>query len=308
MESSAFLHFWGTSMLKPGACRLAAALTTTTLLVACGGGGGDNASSPSSTGTLSSANSEIAAADALAMSVEGSLVMNLSGYFVPEAGVGTSGLSGTMTAVSVTSTPETTNCAGGGTVTLTSGSGTASWVYANCIDENGITLNGQVASVQLDAERYQGDFTGFSVTLPAEAAVMIDGRLVYGSNATITEMQSTQLRVRMGTAFDLTMTNYLLRFTDVGTQTMIEARGGLKAAGATAYDIRFDNTTAGDTDQAPFYLNDGDLYPVSGNLEIFDNTSSSRITIAAINNIQVYIQYLIGSQTSSVWKNWSELL
>ena len=299
------------NMLKPAARGLAIALTTTLLLTACGGGGGsDDAESPSSGTPLSSANREMAASDALAMSVDGSLAMNLTGYFVPEADTGVNSLSGsggTLSISSLTAT-ETYDCAAGGTVTVTSGTGTASWAYANCVDESGLTLHGTVSSLQLDADSYQGDFSSFSITLPDEPAVRVNGRLVFSSNATVTELLAPQLQIKMGTIFDLTMTNYLLRLTDVGTQTMIEAKGGLKSAGAMAYDIRFDNTTVGDTDQAAFYLNDGDLYPVSGNLEIFDNASSSRITVSAVNNIQAYIQYMIGGQTNSAWKDWSELL
>lgn len=244
------------------------------------------------------------------MSIDGSLAMSLTGYFVPEADTGVNSLSGVLTINSVSSstTTETYNCAASGTVTVTSGTGTASWVYANCVDESGLTLHGTVSSQQLDADSYQGDFSSFSITLPDEPAVRVNGRLVFSSNATATELLAPQLQIRMGTSFDLTMTNYLLRLTDVGTQTMIEAKGGLKSVGAMAYDIRFDNTAIGDTDQAAFYLNDGDLYPVTGSLEIFDNASSSRITVAAVNNIQAYIQYMINGQTSSAWKDWSELL
>lgn len=299
------------NMLKPVARGLATALTTTLLLTACGGGGGSDDSDNSSSGTpLSSANREVAASDALAMSVDSSLVINLTGYFVPEADTGVNSLSGYLTITSVVSSPttETYNCAASGTVTVTSGPGTASWVYANCVDENGLTLHGTVSSQQLDADSYQGDFSSFSITLPDEPAVRVNGRLVFSSNATVTELLAPQLQIKMGSIFDLTMSNYLLRLTDVGTQTMIEAKGGLKSAGAVAYDIRFDNTTVGDIDQAAFYLNDGDLYPVTGSLEIFDNASSSRITVAAVNNIQAYIQYMINGQTSSAWKDWSELL
>lgn len=298
------------NMLKPAARGLATALTTL-LLTACGGGGGSGDSDNPSSGTpLSSANREMAAADALAMSVDGSLVMNLTGYFVPEAGAAASSLSGTATIASVASstTTETYTCAGSGTVTVTSGTGTASWVYTNCVDGSGLTLHGTVSSLQLDADSYQGDFSSFSITLPSEPAVRVNGRLVFSSTATATELLAPQLQITMGTLFDLTMTNYLLRLTDVGTQTMIEAKGGLKSASAMAYDIRFDNTAVGDIDQTAFYLNDGDLYPVMGSLEIFDNASSSRITVAAVNNIQAYIQYMINGQTSSAWKDWGDLL
>lgn len=319
------------SHLRETVSALAAAL----LLTACGGGGGSGGS-PAATGTpLGSVNRGDAAADSLSLAVDGSLAMSLSGYYVPGAtAVEPTGdaprfslqtLGTVLRRQSQNSPPvsaaaplsplgvataapsETTNCPGGGSYTLTSGSSVV-WVYAACVDDTGIALNGRVSSQQLDNDSYQGDFSGFSVTLPGESPVSVEGRLVYSNNATATELLASQLRLSMGSAFSLTLSDYLLRFTDEGTQTKIEARGQAVGGGAVAYSVRFDNTASGDVDQAPFYLADGDTYPYAGSLEIQDTVSSSRITVTALNNVQVLIKYMIGSQTESVWKDWSELL
>lgn len=317
------------SHLREAVSALAAAL----LLTACGGGGD---SPPASAGgaPLGSANRESAVADALSLTIDGSLAMSLSGYYVPSATVVESTkpaprfslqtLGGVLQrqsqnapaartaplsplGVATTAPSETTNCPGGGNYTLTSGSSVV-WVYAACVDSEGVTLNGKVTSQQLDDDSYQGDFSGFSVTLSGESPVNVEGRLVYSNNATATELLASQLRLSMGSVFSLTLSDYLLQFTDEGTQTKIEARGQAVSGGAAAYSVRFDNTASGDIDQAPFYLADGDTYPYMGSLEIQDTRSSSHITVNALSNVQVLIKYMIGSQPESVWKDWSELL
>lgn len=311
----------------------ALALAATLLLGACGGG--DSPPPKSATGTpLGSVNREAAATDAASLALDGSLALSMSGYYVPGAtAVESAGTAPRFSlqalgavlqrqsqnappasaaplsplGVAITST-ETTNCTRGGSYSVTTGGGSVVWDYAACVDDAGITLNGRVSSLQLDADSYQGDFTAFSVRQPGEDAVNVEGRLIYSSNATATELVASQLRLSMGTLVSLSLTDYLLRLTDEGAQTRIEARGLAVGGGAVAYSVRFDNTAIGDVDQAPFLLADGETYPNSGSLEIQDTLSSSRITVTALNNLQVLIKYMIGTQSESVWKDWSELL
>ncbi|MFZ5562399.1 MAG: hypothetical protein ACOY41_12920 [Pseudomonadota bacterium] len=313
------------------------ALAITLLLTACGGG--DSPAAGSAGTPLGSANRESAATDTLGLTVDGSLATSLNGYYVPAATVAAASsgpdprfslrtlgtvlqrqaqespspapgpaIPSPLGVATTDSTSETTACPGGGSYTVTSGTGNAVWVYSACVDGEGITLNGQVTSQQLDDVSYQGDFSAFSVTVPDTPTVRVQGRLVYSSNATATELTSPQLRLSIDNVFTLTLSDYLLRITDEGTQTKLEARGQALSGGAISYHVRFDNTASGDTDQAPFYLNDGDLYPYTGSLEIQDTLSGSRIIVSALDNTQVLITYKIGSQAELVAKSWSELL
>lgn len=310
--------------------KAAPVLATSLLLTACGGGGD---SSGSGSRPLGSANRETAVTDAISMSVDGSLAAGLSGYYMPASIQGTTtptlprvslrylaGLleqpSGTPSAsaalatsagVAIASTVETTDCLEGGTVSLTSNVGSAVWSYSNCADGEGFVLNGQISGEQVDEDSYAGEFTNFRITYPGDQTVVINGRLINSSNATISELEVPSLSISMADIFGVTLRNYLIRFTDEGSDTRIDARGEMKASGAVSYHIRFDNTAL-DPDQAPFYLTEGADYPYTGKLEIIDTQSSARITIDTINDLQVVVTYFIGGLTELVWKDWSDLM
>lgn len=322
---------------------LLALISASFMLTACGGGGGSSGGSGTGSAPLSAANRDAAAADAASLSLDGSLALSLGGYYVPAATVAvptnqapsrlslrqlgellvrqaqTRALGGARSSTfanvasapigvmsAAASTVETVPCDGGGSYTLTSLDGSATWVYSACIDAEGITLNGQVASVQLDDLSYQGDFTHFSVALPDETPVGVNGRLIYSSNATATELQAPQLSLAMS-GFSLTLGDYLWRATDTGTETKLEARGRATTTGNTGYSIAFDNLSD-DADQAPFYVADGDTYPYTGSLEIQDNLSANRIVLHAMNSAQALLEFTLSGQASSTWTLWSELL
>lgn len=308
--------------------KAAPVLATSLLLTACGGGGDSSGSRP-----LGSANRETAVTDAISMSIDGSLAAGLSGYYMPASTQGTATPtlprvslrylatlveqpSGTPSAsaalampagVAIASTVETTDCLEGGTVSLTSNVDSAVWSYSNCADGGGIVLNGQISGQQLDEDSYAGEFTNFRITYPGEQTVVVNGRLINSSNATISELEVPSLSISMADIFGVTLRNYLIRFTDEGSDTRIDAYGEMKASGAVSYHIRFDNTAV-DPDQAPFYLTEGDVYPYTGKLEITDTQSSARITIDAVSNLQVLVTYFIGGLTEPVWEDWSSLL